>query len=183
VPRAGLLLVDVLNDFRHEDGELLLRSFRERGAALVELVEAARRHETPIVYANDNRGVWDGDAPRLIREARQGLGGDLIARYAPRPCDRFVVKPRYSAFDLTPLCMLLRSLAIDRVTLAGAATEMCVVHTALTAEQLGFEADVVASACACVDRDAEGRALAYLRGVPGIRIVEMQQAVASFVPS
>lgn len=36
----ALLLVDVLKDFEHEDGDRLLASFRERHARLVELLSA-----------------------------------------------------------------------------------------------------------------------------------------------
>jgi nicotinamidase-related amidase len=175
-----LLLVDVLNDFGHEDGERLLRSFQARGAALCALVAGARRENVPIVYANDNWGVWDGDASRLVREACAGPGGDLVARYAPGPQDSFVVKPRYSAFDLTPLSVLLRSLAVERIVLAGAATELCVLHTALAAEQQGFEVDLVSDACACLDPASEEFALAYLGRAPGIGLLDLEAAVSSF---
>ena len=72
----ALLLVDVINDFRHEDGEKLLASFRRRQPALVSAIERARVASIPVVYANDNRGVWDGDGKRLVAEAAEhGLGG------------------------------------------------------------------------------------------------------------
>jgi nicotinamidase-related amidase len=38
----ALLLVDVINDFRHEDGEKLLAAFRERHAALVAAIDGTR---------------------------------------------------------------------------------------------------------------------------------------------
>ena len=176
----ALLLVDVIHDFRHENGEKLFAAFRERHSALLAAIEQARGAEIPVVYANDNRGVWDGDASRLVREARAGPGGDLVARLAPRPQDRFVVKPRYSAFDQTPLILLLRSLGVERIVLAGAATELCVLHTALAAEQQGFEVALVPGACACVDSAAEQRALAYLEHAPGIGLVALVPAISSF---
>jgi hypothetical protein len=131
----ALLLVDVINDFRHEDGAKLLASFRERHDALVRALDEAREHAVPVVYANDNFGVWDGDARRLVEEAKQGEAGTLVARIAPEEGDRFVVKPRYSAFDHTPLVLILRELEVERILLAGAATEMCVVQTAIDAKE------------------------------------------------
>jgi nicotinamidase-related amidase len=102
--RDALLLVDVVNDFRHEDGERLLASFRERHGGLAAALDAARAANVPVVYANDNHGIWDGDAPGLVRRAvEEGLGGDLVAAIAPREGDRFVVKP------LTPPSTTLRS--------------------------------------------------------------------------
>src|SRR4051812_41666080 len=104
------LLVDVINDFPPQDGGQLLESFRERHGALLRALEEARAKDVPVIYANDNFGVWDGNGPRLVEEARHGKAGDLVDQIAPAPDDRFVVKPRYSAFDHTPLVLILRQL-------------------------------------------------------------------------
>jgi nicotinamidase-related amidase len=166
-----LLLVDVINDFQHEDGERLLTSFRQRHAGLVAALESARAREVPVVYANDNVGVWDGDAPGQVRRAiEQGRGGELIAAIAPRQGDRFVVKPRYSAFDHTPLDLVLRELDVERILLAGAATEMCVVQTAIAARELGFKVSILVDACASVDEREERIALDYAENVVGARL-------------
>ena len=125
-----------------------------------------------MVYANDNRGVWDGDARRLVREAiEHGLGGELVAAIAQQEGDRFVVKPRYSAFDHTPLELILRELEIDRLLLAGAATEGCVVQTAIDARELGFKISVLADACVSPNERLEQIALAYLEEVVAARLV------------
>ena len=73
VSRA-LLLVDLLKDFEHEDGDRLLDSFRQRHAGLTRALADARRAGLPIVYANDSAGVWDSDAPALVRRALEGKG-------------------------------------------------------------------------------------------------------------
>jgi nicotinamidase-related amidase len=167
----ALLLVDVINDFRHEDGETLLASFRSRLPALQALVEDSRAAGTPLVYANDNWGVWDGDAKRLIREAlERGAGGDVVGELAPRDGDRFVVKPRYSAFDSTPLDLVLRSLQVDRLVIAGAATEMCVFSTAIDGRRHGYDVHVASRACATVSAEHEQVALSYLADVLGIDV-------------
>jgi nicotinamidase/pyrazinamidase len=48
----------------------------------------------------------------------------------------------YSGFDGTPLAALLRERGIDRVTVAGLATDYCVRATALDALHQGFEVTV-----------------------------------------
>jgi nicotinamidase-related amidase len=166
----ALLLVDVINDFRHEDGERLLASFRERLDGLTTAISSARDAEIPVVYAQDNRGEWDGDKDRLLREALDGLGGDVVEALAPREGDRFVVKPRYSGFDHTPLELILRELEVDRILLAGAATEGCVVQTAIDGRELGFKITVLRDACASPDERLEQVALTYLEEVVGARI-------------
>ena len=167
----ALLLVDVINDFRHEDGDALLRSYRERHGGLVAAIGRARERGIPVIYANDNVGVWDGDAPGLVRHAiERGKGGDLVAAVAPRPGDQFVVKPRYSAFDQTPLEILLRGLEVERILLAGTATEMCVAQTAIAGRELGFKISVVTTACASTDPHLEAISLDYLENVVGARL-------------
>ena len=166
----ALLLVDVINDFRHDDGERLLASFRRRHPALRAALARLRGH-IPIVYANDDWGHWDGDAPGLVRRTiAEGLGGELVSEIAPAEGDRFVFKPRYSAFDSTPLEILLGELETDRVLLAGMATEMCVTQTAIAARELGFKVTLLAGACACIDERLERTALEYLEQVVGARI-------------
>lgn len=168
--RDVLLLVDVVNDFRHEDGDVLLASFRERQPRLVEALARARG-SMPVVYANDDWGRFDGNLPGMVRDAvEDGLGGDLVRAIAPCEGEPIVLKPRYSAFDSTPLEILLESLEVERILLAGMATEMCVTQTAIAARELGYKVTVLPDACACVDERIEAIALEYLRTVVGVHL-------------
>lgn len=168
--RDCLLLVDLFTDFGHEDGRALLESLRDRACALEAAVRRARSLEMPIVYANDNFGHWDGRADRIVGRALAGPGGTHLRPLQPAAEDRFVVKPRYSAFDSTPLQLVLAALEIERVLLCGMATEACVTQTAIGARELGFQVTVLADACASADPELERVALAYLEGVVGARV-------------
>jgi nicotinamidase-related amidase len=165
--RDVLLLVDLIQTFEHEEGDALLESFRQRHSAILEAIESARAAELPVIYANDNYGIWDGDAKRLVKLAAEGRGGSLIEAIAPRDGDRFVVKPRYSAFDHTPLALILRELEIERILLAGAATEMCVVQTAIDAKEEGYKVTILADACATTDEAMERLAFEYAAKIVG----------------
>lgn len=161
----------MIKDFEHEDGDRLLASFRKRHAGLVRAVDQAREDGATIVYANDSAGTWRSDAASLIQRALDGKGGELVAAIAPRSDDLIVLKPRYSAFDETPLALLLEECGVREVTLAGTATEMCVFQTATDAVRHGFEVAVQADACATVDEDHEALALSYLEQVVGLRVL------------
>jgi nicotinamidase-related amidase len=172
VARA-LLLVDVIKDFLHEDGDALLASFRERHPGLVAAIDHARSAGDAVVYANDVADTWDSNAPSLVRQAvREGKAGDLVEAVAPRSGDVVVLKPRYSAFDATPLDSILRDeLRADEVIVAGTATEMCVFQTVTDALRLGLTVAVQADACATVDPRNEQIALDYLERVRGVEIL------------
>jgi nicotinamidase-related amidase len=169
--RDALLVVDVFNDFDHEDGETLLASFRDRVPAMVEAIASARRAGVPVVYVNDQHSRWNADAPGLVRAAVSVRGsGEVIAPLVPKPDECFLLKPRYSAFDHTPLVLLLRELTIERILLIGAATEGCVVQTGIDARELGFKVTILAEACATNDPALAEIALRYAEKVGGIHI-------------
>jgi nicotinamidase-related amidase len=173
----ALLVVDVFDTFEHDDGAALLESFRERGATMAAAISAARDASVPVIYVNDDRDRWDGDAPGLAREAAEGPGGDLIGPLLPAPGDRVLLKHRYSAFDHTALDLLLGAESVERVLVVGAATEGCVVQTALDAREHGLKATVLADACATTDPELEETALRYARDVGGIRVERLSSAV------
>jgi nicotinamidase-related amidase len=168
----ALLVVDVVNRFDHDDGEALLASFRSRLPAIAESLQIARDEGVPAIYVNDSFGDWRGDRPSFVRDAiDDGSGGDVVTALAPRAEDRFLFKPRYSAFDHTPLALILEEDRLDRVILVGAATEGCVVQTAIDARELGLKATIVDRACATADRELERVALDYARRVGGVYVV------------
>jgi nicotinamidase-related amidase len=167
-----LLVVDVVNTFDHEDGTALLASFRARLPAMVDTLEQARKDELlPVVYVNDAFGDWRGERLSFVQRAiDSGAGGDVVAALGPAPTEAFLFKPRYSAFDQTPLGPLLEDLAIERVILIGAATEGCVVQTAIDGRELRLKVTIVKTACATADGALEKVALAYAAEVGGVRL-------------
>jgi nicotinamidase-related amidase len=168
----ALLLVDVIKDFRHEDGDRLLASYRERHEALAAAIRESREAGHAVVYANDNDGLWDSEAPRLVQQAiDRGKAGDLVAEVAPAQGDTFVLKRGYSAFDATPLASILQEeLKVDELAVAGTATEMCVFQTVTDAVRIGFRVSVLANACATVDEANERLALDYLEQILQVEI-------------
>jgi nicotinamidase-related amidase len=171
----ALVVVDVINDFQHEDGDQLLVSFKERLTAMTETIADAREDGIPIIYVNDERGRWDSDAPALIRTAlERGGGAEIVQCLAPRPGDHVLLKHRYSAFDHTPLDLLLEQFHVDRLVLIGAATEGCIVQTAIDAREHGLKATIIADACASTDPGLETIALRYAGQVVGARITHRE---------
>ena len=94
----------------------------------------------------------------------------MVALVAPGDGDRIVVKPRYSGFDHTPLALLLEELKVERILLVGAATEGCVVQTAIDARELGYKVTILADACATNDERLERIALHCAEQVVGVGI-------------
>jgi nicotinamidase-related amidase len=170
--RTALLLVDVLSDFEHDDGERLAAAFRKAAPALEGLISDARRRELQIVYANDVVGRWSEGRDQVVERALAGPAGEEMKRVAPCAEDVFVVKPRYSAFDHTPVRLILAGADIERIVLAGTATEMCVAQTAIDAREVGLKVTVVPQACASVDDRMAEIAVEYLEKVAGVFLAD-----------
>jgi nicotinamidase-related amidase len=169
VSRA-LLLVDVIKDFEHEDGDRLLEDFRKHHGALAGALSDARAAGRPVAYAND-APEGGGGAEEIVRGALEGKAGELVSGLAPAPGEIFAVKPGYSAFHGTDLEERLRAQGVTAVDLVGTATEMCVFQTATDAVRLGLDVTVLANACASVDHGHEALALDYLEQVLGVDVV------------
>lgn len=175
--RDALVVIDVLNDFEHDGGDRLLASLRERRNGLRDALESARSTGIPVAYVNDHLGDWTADRTALIERAHSGKGGDLLADVVPRASEPLLVKPRYSAFDHTSLELLLRELGRERIVLAGASTEGCIVQSGIDARELGFKVTILTSACLTVDEQREDIALQYAREVGGIFLEDRPDAI------
>jgi nicotinamidase-related amidase len=169
-------VVDVFNDFDHEDGDQLLDSFRERAAQMRQTIDLARDHDIPLIYVNDEHGCWNSNAPGLVQDALEAKGGDLVRPLVPEFNEPVLLKHRYSAFDHTPLDILLEERNVRRVVLIGAATEGCVVQTVIDARELGLKASIVVDACATTDPELEAVALRYAQRVVGVRLARIARA-------
>ncbi|HEX4746415.1 MAG TPA: isochorismatase family cysteine hydrolase [Gaiellaceae bacterium] len=167
-----LLAVDLFSDLSFEDGDRLLASLEARQEGFVETLARARSTAVPVVYANDTFGVWNGDRSDIVRRGLEGRGGHVLESLQPTESDAFVVKPRYSAFDLTPLELVLSTLDVERLLLMGTTTEMCVAQTAIDARERGYLVTVIVTACATPDERLEQIALEYLEQVAGARLAE-----------
>ncbi len=101
-PSAGLVVVDMLNRYEHDDAGSLRRSVREVLPVMRSLIGRARERDVPIVYVNDNHGDWSAGGEELCRRALEGRTGDASSRFgrrrqrrsSPRPATQSSTKRR-----------------------------------------------------------------------------------------
>jgi nicotinamidase-related amidase len=142
VPTHGtaLLLIDVINDLAFDGAGPLVRAAGPMAMRLAALTRRARHAGVPVIYVNDNFGQWRSDFRRTVAHctALKSPGHIVSRRLRPTPRDYFVLKPKHSGFFATTLDVLLESLAIRRVILAGIAGNICVLFTANDAYMRGL---------------------------------------------
>jgi nicotinamidase-related amidase len=154
---VALLIMDVQNGIvdRYSDtSESLL-------AALATATTAARSAGLPVIFV---RVAFRSGSPEISGRNRTfsaiatagGMGDDEPATQihpavAPQPNDIVVTKKRVSAFAGSDLDVVLRSLNVDSLVLAGIATSGVVLSTLRQAADLDYELTVLRDGCADAD--------------------------------
>lgn len=146
----AVLVIDVINDLEFSSGDKVLPWAERLVRPLLSFLSKARHRGVPVIYVNDNFGEWSGDKTQVIAHCtRKGARGREVSRQlAPRKSDYVILKPRHSAFFCTPLLPLLENLEVERLVLAGMATNLCVLLTAHDALMHGYPLVVLSDCCA-----------------------------------
>jgi nicotinamidase-related amidase len=163
--KVAVVLVDVINAMDFEGHEALVAAATEAAGPIEELCRRARAQGVPVIYANDNFGLWRSDFKATVDAcaAPDKPGAEISSRLRPLEGDYFVLKPRHSAFYQTPLSLVLEHLAVDTLVLAGFATDLCILFTAHDAHMRGYNLIVPEDCTASNSLEATQRTLEHLR--------------------
>jgi nicotinamidase-related amidase len=161
----------------------ILRQLRN-GAAVVDKVvsalEAAREAGVRIVFTrhmslpNELAGVFQLRMAMAWQKAahatdvrplflRDSPGFELVPEVSPRSSEAVFDKITMSAFEGTPLPIVLRDCGLNAFAIVGVATEIGIEPTVRHGADLGFIPIVVGDACGAGDEAAAERSLASLR--------------------
>ncbi len=156
---AGLIVINMLNPYEHEDAELLTASVERALENLRALISAARDEGLRIVYVNDNHGDWTAGPKDIAQRALAGARPELVEPVLPPDDAPFIVKARHSVFYETLLEYLLQREEITRLVLAGQVTEQCILYSALDGYVRHFEVVIPTDAVAHIDEQLAQAAL------------------------
>jgi nicotinamidase-related amidase len=155
-----LIVVDMLNAYRHEDADALADSVAEIVAPLAGLIDRARdRDGIDVIYVNDNYGDFTAGRDAIVQQALDGARPELVKPIVPNVDWPFLEKVRHSAFYSTSLDYLLIRLKTKKIILTGQVTEQCILYSALDAYVRHFDVVVPSDAVAHIDPDLGSAAL------------------------
>jgi nicotinamidase-related amidase len=157
-----------------------LRNPAEPTAKVVQVLGAAREAGVRVVFTrhmslpNELAGVFQlrtAMAWQKVSRAEDvrpwflpdSPGFQLAPEMSPRPSEAVFDKITMSAFEGTPLPIVLRDCALNTFAIVGVATEVGIEPTVRHGADLGFIPIVVSDACGAGDETAAARALASLR--------------------
>ncbi|MFF7754504.1 cysteine hydrolase family protein [Streptomyces sp. NPDC007971] len=169
--RSALVVIDMINTYDHEDAELLAPAAERVVRVLADLIGRARDAGVPVIYANDNFGLWRSHQGELVASALSSPHAGLVEPIRPDDASLFVVKARHSIFYDTPMSYLLWHLDVGTVVLTGQVTEQCVLYSALDAHIRHLEVTVPRDAVASIHPHLAVAALEMMERNMGARIV------------
>jgi nicotinamidase/pyrazinamidase len=165
---SALVVIDMQKDFCYEDGALFMGEGVEEIIPRIRgLIEKAARKKVHLIFTQDWHSpdseefeVW---GRHCVRDTR---GAEIIDEFSPFLKEAYVVKKqKYSAFFGTGLDAHLKEKGIKRLIIAGVATNICVMHTAIDASLRGYELIVPEDCVAALSDYEQEYGLRHIKSV------------------
>ena len=147
--KPAIIVVDMLKDNLKPEYPISAQ-IRSILPAVQRLLKMGRARGYPIIFACDSYlpedFIFQGKMkPHAIQGTR---GAEVIAELSPAPEDLVLPKRRFSAFFQTGLEKTLETQGVDVLVLAGVATHVCVLMTAMDGICHDFRVIVLEDCCA-----------------------------------
>lgn len=129
---VALLMIDVINDLNFPESDEFLKHGLAAAKRLAFLKKKCQAAEIPVIYVNDNFGIWRSDFKSVVNHciAKASKGSEISRLLQPSDDDYFVLKPKHSGFFSTTLNVLLEYLQVRTLLIGGFAGNICVLFTA-----------------------------------------------------
>ena len=180
----ALISIDYTVDFVADDGKLTAGALAQSiSETIAQVTKVAFDRGDYIFFAIDAHDEGDSFHPEsklfpphnIKGTSGRNLYGSLADFYQEHKADSRVFwmdKRHYSAFSGTDLDIRLRERKVETVILIGVLTDICVLHTAIDAYNLGYQIEVVESAVASLSEENHKFALNHLQNVLGSTIID-----------
>lgn len=180
----ALISIDYTYDFVADDGKLTAgQPAQAIETAIAAKTQAAYEAGDYIFFAIDGHDEGDTFHPEtklfpphnIKGTGGRKLYGQLADVYEAIKDDSRVFwldKRHYSAFAGTDLDIRLRERRVTKIVLTGVLTDICVLHTAIDAYNLGYDIEIPASCVASLTQENHQFALDHFKNVLGATVTE-----------
>lgn len=177
--KEALLVIDYSYDFVATDGKLTAGEPAQAiETSILNKIQEFHDQKNPIFFMMDIHHGNDPHHPEsklfpphnIAGTDGRDLYGKVKEKYEEIQDENhvfFIDKTRYSAFVGTNLDQLLRERNIDRVVFTGVVTDICVLHSAMSAYNLGYNITVPTSCVASFNPEAHTVALEHMKNTLG----------------
>ncbi len=179
----ALIVIDYSNDFVATDGALTAgEPAQALDPYISELIEDFIDQNEYVVIANDLHVLNDPYHPETklfpphnLKESDgrhfYGKTGQAVQKYLDHDNLFYTDKRRYSAFTGTELDLRLRERDIKEVWLVGVVTDICILHTAVSAYNLGYKIVIPEAGVASFNDVGHEWALSHFEDTLGAKVI------------
>lgn len=180
--KKALIIIDYVNDFVATDGKLTCgQPAQELDGNISKEVDIFFENGDFIVVASDSHKENDAYNPEhnmfpvhcVIGTPGRDLYGNTLKAVEKVSPDQLILieKSRYSAFAGTSLDLKLRERGVADIYLAGVCSDICVLHTAVDAYNLGYNIFILEKCIASFNAAGHDFALSHFKSTLGANIV------------
>ncbi len=180
--KKALIVIDYVNDFVADNGNLTCGEPAQKiEDSICNLIEEFNANKNFVVIASDSHKENDSFNPEhklFPAHCIAGTPGNALYGKASEAAKNVtpeliieVDKIRYSAFAATNLDLKLRERKVTDIYLVGVCTDICVLHTAVDAYNLGYNIFVYENAVATFNPEGHKFALAHFKNTLGATIL------------
>jgi nicotinamidase-related amidase len=139
---TGLVIVDIQNDY-FPGGRMTLEQIEQAAENAARLLAHFRHTGQPTFHIQH---TWEDESAPFFVAGTPGAA--IHESIAPQEGEAVVVKHFPNSFRQSRLLEELRNAGVDRLTICGAMSHMCIDATTRAAADLGFDCIVAHDACA-----------------------------------
>lgn len=179
--KKALIIIDYTNDFVADDGKLTCgKPGQDIEMNIVSLIEEFSKNGDFVVDARDNHDQNDchnKERTMFPLHCYDDYGRDHYGKVkevleaVPEEQRISISKNRYSAFFGTPLDLKLKERKVEEVHLVGVCTDICVMHGAVDAYNLGYQIVVHSNGVASFNENGHIAALDHFKNVLCAKVI------------
>lgn len=179
----ALLSIDYTNDFVADEGALTAgKPAQEIEQHIVSTTQEAIDNGDYVVFAIDCHETEDDYHPERNLFPPHNLKGtpgrdlygsldSLYQEHKEKETVYWIDKRHYSAFSGTDLDVRLRERGITEIWLTGVVTDICILHTAIDAYNLGYSIVIPENCVTSFNEKGHEWALEHFKNVLGAKVV------------
>lgn len=180
----AILSVDYSNDFVSDDGKLTAGKIaQDLEEATARLLNDGIKNGDFVVFADDYHIEGDQHHPEFDLFPPHNLAGtegrllygqiqSIYDQNKDKPNVHWIDKSRYSAFAGTDLDIKLRERGIQEVWISGVVTDICILHTAVDAYNLGYKIVIPKNCVASFNQAGHEWALTHFSDTLGAKVID-----------
>lgn len=183
--KTAVIVLDLINEFCHDNGKMAQYADRIKQKNIIghanELIAWGRQKNDLVIHVRVgfNRHYKDASVFSPVFSLAAKNKALNLSEWGAQFCDQLdvnqndvcIIKHRVSAFYGTDLDLILRANRIEKLILAGIATNNAVELTAREAHDRDYQVTIVSDACTANSDDSHQASLNFLQRIATVTLL------------